>query len=182
MLGRELSAEDYEDLLRLDEHDIEARHVARGLGIGELRRLPLFRIPHSTCGTRGSVGQQQKQMQMQIQVGEEGESWGSAAVVDLEQEEEEEEEQQKEELLHEEGEYDDILTRGLSIADCGESLGAKLLSRHCPICLLTYCAGDVLCTLPLCLHRFHFGCVARWLQMNDRCPVCQQQAICPDLT
>ncbi|KAI8093737.1 uncharacterized protein BX664DRAFT_330460 [Halteromyces radiatus] len=43
----------------------------------------------------------------------------------------------------------------------------------CAICLSTYEEGDILCRL-WCYHHFHKTCVAEWLILNSRCPLCKR--------
>jgi hypothetical protein len=43
----------------------------------------------------------------------------------------------------------------------------------CTICLAAYQEEDWLRRLP-CYHRFHRGCIDRWLQGNSSCPLCKQ--------
>jgi len=45
-------------------------------------------------------------------------------------------------------------------------------SNECTICLQEYEDGEVLKRLP-CLHRFHEGCIDRWLLQSKYCPVCK---------
>jgi len=46
--------------------------------------------------------------------------------------------------------------------------------KLCNICLSDYEKGDVLKTLPRCLHSFHGQCKDRWLGINKVCPVCRE--------
>lgn len=46
---------------------------------------------------------------------------------------------------------------------------------QCSICLCDFEDGDSLKTLP-CLHRYHAACVDQWLQINEKCPICQTPA------
>lgn len=42
----------------------------------------------------------------------------------------------------------------------------------CAICILDYQMGDKLRTLP-CQHKFHQGCVDKWLGLKSDCPICK---------
>ncbi|XP_047312318.1 E3 ubiquitin-protein ligase MPSR1-like [Impatiens glandulifera] len=44
--------------------------------------------------------------------------------------------------------------------------------EECPICLSEYEIGGELKEMP-CKHRFHMGCIEKWLGMNGSCPVCR---------
>eukprot|EP00440_Ansanella_granifera_P011419 gb/GFBE01012389.1/.p1 GENE.gb/GFBE01012389.1/~~gb/GFBE01012389.1/.p1 ORF type:complete len:305 (+),score=51.00 gb/GFBE01012389.1/:1-915(+) len=44
--------------------------------------------------------------------------------------------------------------------------------RQCMVCLERFQDGENLRILP-CLHRYHLGCVDRWLKENRHCPVCK---------
>lgn len=46
---------------------------------------------------------------------------------------------------------------------------------ECELCLCDYEVDDELMRLP-CMHLFHSGCVAPWLEKNMTCPVCQTDA------
>ncbi|KAI3779199.1 hypothetical protein L2E82_08791 [Cichorium intybus] len=50
-----------------------------------------------------------------------------------------------------------------------ESLGGE-----CVICLEEYGVGDVAKEMP-CKHRFHSGCVEKWLKIHGSCPVCRHK-------
>ncbi|KAL1561914.1 putative RING-H2 finger protein ATL21A [Salvia divinorum] len=43
----------------------------------------------------------------------------------------------------------------------------------CPICLVEYCAKDILRCIPECQHCFHSECVDEWLRLNSSCPLCR---------
>jgi len=42
----------------------------------------------------------------------------------------------------------------------------------CAVCILDYKNGDLLKTLP-CSHKFHKGCIDKWLEMKSECPMCK---------
>ncbi|CAN6457594.1 unnamed protein product [Victoria cruziana] len=44
----------------------------------------------------------------------------------------------------------------------------------CCICLQELREGDSARRLPKCRHRFHVGCIDRWLTIDGSCPVCRQ--------
>ena len=41
----------------------------------------------------------------------------------------------------------------------------------CPICQDNYSISDKICYLP-CFHFFHSSCIKKWLEINNRCPLC----------
>lgn len=45
----------------------------------------------------------------------------------------------------------------------------------CPICLGTMC--NAAC-VPMCFHRFCFGCIRRWANRTATCPLCRQPFDC----
>nr|CAB3489089.1 unnamed protein product [Digitaria exilis] len=45
-------------------------------------------------------------------------------------------------------------------------------SPACPICLEDLEFGNMLSVMP-CSHRFHVGCLAKWLALSHRCPCCR---------
>ena len=51
-----------------------------------------------------------------------------------------------------------------------DPLGAEAAS--CQFCLEEFASGEELLVLP-CFHRFHAGCVERWLQDHATCPSCR---------
>jgi hypothetical protein len=51
---------------------------------------------------------------------------------------------------------------------------ADLEAISCRICLSDYEEGEVLRTLP-CFHRFHEGCIDKWLQRDNKCPICKTE-------
>eukprot|EP00475_Leptophrys_vorax_P038658 TRINITY_DN68645_c0_g1_i4.p1 TRINITY_DN68645_c0_g1~~TRINITY_DN68645_c0_g1_i4.p1 ORF type:complete len:329 (-),score=73.14 TRINITY_DN68645_c0_g1_i4:1086-2072(-) len=53
-----------------------------------------------------------------------------------------------------------------------EDTSADLESLSCRICLSDYEEGEVLRTMP-CFHRFHEGCIDKWLQRDNKCPICK---------
>jgi len=48
---------------------------------------------------------------------------------------------------------------------------------RCCICLEEYCKGDVVKCLPACSHRFHAGCIDKWLTGRNLCPICRMIAV-----
>merc|ERR1712176_5857 len=45
--------------------------------------------------------------------------------------------------------------------------------QTCTVCMEAFREGEELRILP-CLHRFHKGCIDRWLCLNCSCPLCKQ--------
>ncbi|KAK3136127.1 hypothetical protein QOZ80_5BG0428470 [Eleusine coracana subsp. coracana] len=45
-------------------------------------------------------------------------------------------------------------------------------ARCCTICLVDFMVGDDLNVMP-CRHRFHEGCLAKWLALSRLCPCCR---------
>eukprot|EP00946_MAST-07B_sp_MAST-7B-sp1_P001323 g1323.t1 len=44
----------------------------------------------------------------------------------------------------------------------------------CPICTEDYVIGEtVIKALPQCKHGFHSGCIKKWFNVNDTCPICR---------
>ncbi|VFQ71320.1 unnamed protein product [Cuscuta campestris] len=44
----------------------------------------------------------------------------------------------------------------------------------CAVCLEEYTEGDVITPLSSsCSHKFHNGCIAKWLRRKRTCPVCR---------
>ncbi|KAI3463942.1 hypothetical protein Pfo_020605 [Paulownia fortunei] len=61
----------------------------------------------------------------------------------------------------------------IRVEDVDVGLG---LMDVCPICLHNPTIGAQISFIPSCHHAFHSHCVVRWLQMNNSCPLCRQQA------
>lgn len=51
-------------------------------------------------------------------------------------------------------------------------LDDMILSDTCAICLGEYSCGMMVTGLP-CSHDFHRGCIERWLNQNNSCPICR---------
>ena len=49
--------------------------------------------------------------------------------------------------------------------------------RMCSICLNEYKPGDTVRALSSCFHRYHTGCIDKWLGVRAACPVCNVPAI-----
>ncbi|KAF8025441.1 hypothetical protein BT93_F2314 [Corymbia citriodora subsp. variegata] len=44
----------------------------------------------------------------------------------------------------------------------------------CAICLMDFSPGEKTRVLPKCTHRFHVGCIDKWLLSQSTCPTCRQ--------
>jgi len=53
-----------------------------------------------------------------------------------------------------------------------KSENTKNSGNDCSICLTQYDEGDFVKVLP-CAHQFHGGCIDRWLEENNTCPICK---------
>ncbi|XP_078436984.1 E3 ubiquitin-protein ligase BIG BROTHER-like isoform X4 [Wolffia australiana] len=51
--------------------------------------------------------------------------------------------------------------------------------ERCVICQMVYKRGEKQIVLP-CRHRYHSGCISRWLGINRACPVCLAEVISHD--
>ncbi|XP_031473435.1 E3 ubiquitin-protein ligase ATL42-like [Nymphaea colorata] len=58
----------------------------------------------------------------------------------------------------------------------GSSAGAE-----CAVCLAGFEDADLLRVLPKCRHAFHMGCVDKWLEGHESCPVCRQSVEAQDI-
>ena len=47
---------------------------------------------------------------------------------------------------------------------------------HCIICLENYKYNDLI-ALMKCDHRYHYGCIKKWLNHNPNCPICRKDVI-----
>ncbi|KAE8700109.1 RING-H2 finger protein ATL78 [Hibiscus syriacus] len=47
------------------------------------------------------------------------------------------------------------------------------LDSECVICLSDFKHGDRVLILPICNHRFHVGCIDKWLSSHSSCPKCR---------
>lgn len=90
-------------------------------------------------------------------------------------------------LADEHGESQDVCTCGMDLplpavdlevavagerATPGEECRGEDAQRECGVCLLDFEVGDELRTLLPCGHRFHRGCIDRWLlESSTTCPV-----------
>ena len=50
------------------------------------------------------------------------------------------------------------------------------VSQVCVVCLGEFEGGEEVRMLP-CMHKFHAGCVDRWLEQNRACPVCKHDVM-----
>lgn len=46
--------------------------------------------------------------------------------------------------------------------------------EECPVCLEGWGGGETAKEMP-CKHRFHGGCIEKWLNVSGSCPVCRYQ-------
>eukprot|EP00831_Metopus_contortus_P031454 TRINITY_DN25658_c0_g1_i1.p1 TRINITY_DN25658_c0_g1~~TRINITY_DN25658_c0_g1_i1.p1 ORF type:complete len:171 (-),score=31.14 TRINITY_DN25658_c0_g1_i1:180-692(-) len=51
--------------------------------------------------------------------------------------------------------------------------------QMCTICMESFKSEEEVLVLP-CLHQFHPGCVTRWLEENELCPVCKNPVQSPN--
>ncbi|KAF6163582.1 hypothetical protein GIB67_022147 [Kingdonia uniflora] len=49
----------------------------------------------------------------------------------------------------------------------------------CTVCLSEFVEGEVLRTLPECVHSFHVPCIDMWLNSHTSCPLCRTDAATP---
>lgn len=54
--------------------------------------------------------------------------------------------------------------------------GKGLNEGECSVCLSEFEEGDVVRTLPECLHSFHVDCIDMWLYSHRNCPMCRTNA------
>lgn len=47
--------------------------------------------------------------------------------------------------------------------------------EQCAVCLEGWCGGERTAKEMPCKHRFHGGCIERWLNVSGSCPVCRYQ-------
>ncbi|KAK1415930.1 hypothetical protein QVD17_31718 [Tagetes erecta] len=61
---------------------------------------------------------------------------------------------------------------GLPVTEikCCDDVGK--MGSECVICLEEFGIGDLVSEMP-CKHKFHGGCVKKWLRMHGSCPVCR---------
>ena len=50
----------------------------------------------------------------------------------------------------------------------------ELRYNECVICKNNFECEDLIRTLP-CKHQFHINCIDRWLQNNNKCPICKKK-------
>lgn len=55
-----------------------------------------------------------------------------------------------------------------------EAASAPQEHRACTVCMEEFKRGEEQRTLP-CFHRFHAGCIDRWLRTNGTCPICKHR-------
>lgn len=65
-------------------------------------------------------------------------------------------------------------THRMTAAEASAALTPSDEQHLCVICMENFTEGDELRTLP-CIHRFHCGCVDKWLLHNASCPICKTQ-------
>ncbi|CAI0401527.1 unnamed protein product [Linum tenue] len=53
--------------------------------------------------------------------------------------------------------------------------GDSSSASGCAICLAEFLEGDSIRLLPQCNHRFHVGCIDRWLLAHSSCPTCRHR-------
>ena len=143
MEDRDFDANDYETLLQLDG---AAHAQPTGLSESALSRLPVFKIPDLTVPIVENSN-------------EDSELYGGDEI-----------------QLNNHTAPSRHTARNpsdTSIAFCSETLGRELLNETCCICLSKYECGEVVCTLPSCLHRYHRDCIHQALKVRNQCPICK---------
>lgn len=53
--------------------------------------------------------------------------------------------------------------------------GSPSSASGCAICLMDFSEGDKIRVLPKCNHRFHIGCIDKWLLSHSSCPTCRNR-------
>ncbi|CAD7698809.1 unnamed protein product [Ostreobium quekettii] len=66
--------------------------------------------------------------------------------------------------VHEEDEVEEVV-----VVD--EAQGLSDPARRCPICLECFGREDMLRVMP-CKHKYHMGCLDKWLKIKATCPIC----------
>lgn len=57
--------------------------------------------------------------------------------------------------------------------------GANDENRACAVCMEDFAVGEEQRTLP-CFHRFHKGCIDKWLENSGICPICKNRVDEPE--
>ena len=50
----------------------------------------------------------------------------------------------------------------------------EIEGKVCAICKLTFRENDIILSCPNCQSLFHENHLLEWLEINDRCPVCEK--------
>ncbi|KAL9642433.1 hypothetical protein ABK040_014275 [Willaertia magna] len=165
LTDRDFNADDYDTLIQLGENQ-----VPTGLNEGTLRTLPCFKIPKVDDASK---------------VGEEGKDSNHTTLVEQHNHEEEHHNDDEDEILlrhdHNNNSVNNNNETAINVRDseegtipfCSETLAKDLLEETCCICLSKYEPGDLVVTLPNCLHRYHRDCIFQALRMKNQCPICK---------
>ncbi|KAG2393299.1 hypothetical protein C9374_006830 [Naegleria lovaniensis] len=161
MIDRDFNEQDYETLLQLEQYNQQPA----GLSESALAQLPVFKIPQlepplvekSNDDSHLYDHQDSDEILLRNPAGSSSTSSNnnsSSSIVNT----------QHGHQHH---------TSDSSIPECSQTLARELLDETCCICLSKYECGEVVCTLPTCLHRYHKDCIHQALRMRNQCPICK---------
>ncbi|ERN15142.1 hypothetical protein AMTR_s00056p00124260 [Amborella trichopoda] len=55
----------------------------------------------------------------------------------------------------------------------GVEVGNELLLGSCMVCMDVFEVGSMAKQMPSCVHVYHEGCIHKWLQRDNSCPLCR---------